>query len=230
MASSPVLNAERRTGTGKSAARQLRRDGNVPAVLYGHGRGPEHLKISRAELDKTLAAVGGTTVIQIKVGAKSSRALIREVQRHPTRPQVLHVDFLEVRAGERFTVRAPIRLIGLPEGVRNQGGVLDQILRELEIRVLPKDLPDHIEVDVSALTVGHSIHVRDIKVENVEIIADPDTTICTVVPPRVEVAAVPAVEEAAAEEEVAEPELIRKPKAEAEEAEAGEGTGPRKER
>jgi large subunit ribosomal protein L25 len=123
------------------------------------------------------------------------------------------VDFLEVHKGEKLTVRPPIRLIGSPEGVRNQGGVLDQILRELEIRVLPKDLPDHIEVDVTELTVGHSIHVRDVEVPDAEIITDPDATICTVVPPRVEAEPVPEalVEE---EEEIGEPELIRKPKEE----------------
>jgi large subunit ribosomal protein L25 len=213
MAESLVLDAKKRSESGKSAARQLRREGSIPAVLYGHGRDPEPLTISNAEFDKALASVSGTSIIKIKIGSKTSRALIQEVQRHPTRAQILHVDFLEVHKGEKLTVRPPIRLNGSPEGVRNQGGVLDQILRELEIRVLPKDLPDHIEVDVTELTVGHSIHVRDVEVPDAEIITDPDATICTVVPPRVE--AEPVVEALVEEEEEAgEPELIRKPKEE----------------
>ena len=216
MVESLVLDAQKRSESGKSAARRLRREGSIPAVLYGHGRDPEPLTISQAEFDRALAAVSGTTVIKIKVGSKTSRALIQEIQRHPTRPQILHVDFLEVHKGEKLTVRPPIRLIGSPEGVRNQGGVLDQILRELEIRVLPKDLPDHIEVDVAELTVGHSIHVRDVEVAHAEILTDPDATICTVVAPRVEAEPVAVVEEE--EEEAGEPELIRKPK----EEEAGE--------
>lgn len=220
MAESLVIDATKRSDSGKSAARRMRREGSIPAVLYGHGREPEPLAISKVELDKALASVSGTSIIKIKVGSKTSRALIQEVQRHPTRAQVLHVDFLEVHKGEKLTVRPPIRLVGSPEGVRNQGGVLDQILRELEIKVLPKDLPDHIDVDVTELTVGSSIHVSDVVVPDAEILVDPDATICTVVPPRVEAEpeAEALVEE---EEEGAEPELIRKPKDE-EGAEADE--------
>lgn len=216
MAESLVLDATKRTESGKSAARQLRREGRIPAVIYGHGRDPEALTISQADFEKTLASISGTTVIKLKVGSKTSSALIQEIQRHPTKLQILHVDFLEVHKGEKLTVRPPIRLVGSPHGVRNQGGVLDQILRELEIRVLPKDMPDHIQIDVTALTVGQSIHVSDLDVPNVEILADSHATICTVVAPRVEAE---AAELAGAEEEgIAEPELIRRPK----EEEAGE--------
>ncbi len=218
-----ILEATARTESGKSAARQLRRDGSIPAVLYGHGAAAEHLTITQMALEKALAAVSGTTVIQIKVGDRTARALIREIQRHPTRSQILHVDFLEVRAGEKLTVRPPIRLVGSPEGVRNQGGVLDQIMRELEIKVLPKDLPDHIDVDVTELTVGSSLHVSDIEVANAEILEDPSATVCTVVAPRVEAEPEAVVEEE--EEETGEPELIRKPKEEGGEEADGETTG-----
>lgn len=221
MAESLTLNAERRSTTGKGAAREMRRNGNVPAVVYGHGQEAEPLTIAQAECERVLAGVGGTTVIELKVGSKKLRALIREVQRHPTRRDVLHIDFLEIHAGEMLTVSTPIRLVGSPEGVRSQGGVLDQILRELEIKVLPKNLPEFVEVDVTELTVGHSVHVRDIEVPDAEVLDDPDSTVCTVVPPRVEVAEVEEAEEL--EEEMAEPELIRKAKEE--EAEGGEEGG-----
>lgn len=213
-----MLHAEKRNETGKGIARALRRNDEVPAVIYGHGRAPEALKVSRAELDKVLAVAGASTVVELKLGSKKIKTLVREVQRHPTRLDVLHVDFLEIHAGEKLTVRAPIRLVGSPEGVRSQGGVLDQVLRDVEIRVLPSNLPEFIELDVTSLTVGHSLHVSDISVPDAEILDDPDSTVCTVVPPRVEVEPVVVLEEE--EEEALEPELIRKPRAEEEAEEA----------
>ncbi len=213
-----MLNAEKRNETGKGIARALRRGDEIPAVIYGHGRAPEALRVSRAELEKVLAVAGASTVVELKLGGKKLKTLIREVQRHPTRLDVLHVDFLEIHAGEKLTVRAPIKLVGSPEGVRSQGGVLDQVLRDVEIRVLPSNLPEFIELDVTSLTVGHSLHVSDIKVPDAEILDDPDSTVCTVVPPRVEVEPVVVIEEE--EEEALEPELIRKPRAEEEAEEA----------
>jgi large subunit ribosomal protein L25 len=127
----------------------------------------------------------------------------------------MHVDFYEIHAGETLTVRVPLRLVGTAEGVRNQGGVLEQFLRDIEIEVLPRHLPDHVDVDVTDLSVAHSLHVSDISVPNAEILEDADTTICTVVPPRVEVEETAAVVE---EAESAEPELIRKPREADEEA------------
>ena len=215
-----TLSAEPRSKTGKGPARQLRRENKIPAVIYGHGRDSEPLTVLRTDLDKTLVATGGgTMVIHLKIGGKKVRTLIREIQRHPTGRNVTHVDFLEIHAGEKLTVRIPIRLEGSPLGVRTHGGVLDRILRELEIRVLPKDIPPHVEVDVAELSVGNSIHVRDLVVANAEVLDNPDRTVCTVVPPRVEAGPEVVVEEEIDED--AEPELIRKPKAEGEE----EGTG-----
>jgi large subunit ribosomal protein L25 len=114
-------------------------------------------------------------------------------------------------------------MVGSPDGVRNQGGVLDQVLREVEIRVLPRNMPEFIEVDVTDLTVGRSLHVSDIVVADAEILEDPDSTVCTVVAPRVEVEAVVVAEEE--EEEGLEPELIRKPRAEGETEEESESGG-----
>ena len=217
MAQTTILKAERRTQTGKGAARQLRRSGRIPAVIYGQGRDTEALQLSQADLEKALAVAGTATLIELKIDGKRIKTLIREVQRHPTGRQPLHVDFLEIHAGEKITVRTPIHLVGSPEGVRNQAGVLDQILRELEIKVLPKDLPEQVELDVTDLLINQSIHVRDIEVPDAEILEDPNKTVCTVVPPRVEAEPTVVVEEE--EEEAVEPELIRKPKAE----EEGEG-------
>jgi large subunit ribosomal protein L25 len=144
------------------------------------------------------------------------RALIREVQRDPLRAaNILHVDFYEVHADEKITVSVPVHLKGIPDGVRNFGGVLDHVRRELEIEVFPGDLPDSIDVDVTALAIGHSIFVRDIQLERAEILDDPDQPIATVGAPRTEEVAPVAVEEAPSTE----PELIRKPKADEDEEE-----------
>jgi len=146
-------------------------------------------------------------------GRPAVKALIREIQRDSVRPaEILHLDLYEVRADEKVTLSVPIHLTGIPDGVRNFGGVLDHVLRELEIEVLPADIPEHVELDVTALAIGHSMFVRDVRVEKAEILNDPDTPVCTVVAPRTEEAPAP-VEEAAAPTE---PELIRKPKPDAE--------------
>jgi large subunit ribosomal protein L25 len=218
MAQQANLQAATRTNTGKGAARSLRRSGKVPGVIYGHNRAPEALVVDTAALNKMLIGVSaGTTVFDVVVdGRPAVKALIREIQRDSVRPaEILHLDLYEVQADEKVTLSVPIHLIGIPDGVRNFGGVLDHVLRELEIEVLPADIPEHVELDVTALAIGHSLFVRDLKVEKAEVLNDPDTPVCTVVAPRTEEAPAP-VEEAVAPTE---PELIRKPKPEAE----GEG-------
>jgi large subunit ribosomal protein L25 len=216
--SQPVtITAERRTETGKGAARRLRMSGRVPAVIYGHGREPEPLWVWQKELERALSGIAAeSTVIDLKIGEETVKTLIREIQRHPIRPGFLHVDFYEIRAGERIRLQVPVHLVGTPEGVRIAGGVLDQVLREIEIEVLPQYIPERVEVDVTHLGVGKSLHVRDITIPNATILTPGDETLCTVVPPRVE-EAVP-VAPVAGPGEMQEPEVIRKPRAEAKEA------------
>lgn len=229
MKTSVSLAAERRDTTGKGMARQLRRAGKVPAVIYGRGREPELLIISALDLEKTLSGhAAESTIIDLTIDGRPTRTLIREVQRHPVRPQVLHVDFYEVHEGERITLDVPIHLEGNPDGVRNGGGVLDQHMREIEIEVLPRDIPERVTLDVTALGLAQSLHVRDLHIENAEILADPDQTVCTVIPPRglTEEEEAAAAAAAAEEAEGGEPELIRKPKAEGAEGEEGEAGEP----
>jgi large subunit ribosomal protein L25 len=205
--------------TGKGAARDLRRRGRIPAVIYGHHREPQALDIDAIAATRLLQAIGSAaTLVDVTItGREPVKVLIREVQRNPVRPvDIIHLDLYEISADEKITVEVPVHLVGIPDGVRNSGGVLDHLLHEIEIRVLPKDLPSHVDVDVTALTIGHGVFVRDITVPNAEVLTDPGQPICTVVPPRTETAETPA-----AAVEVAEPELIRKPKAE-EEGEAEE--------
>ena len=212
MAQQANLQAASRTATGKGAARSLRRDGKIPGVIYGHGREAEAVTIDKSALDKMLFGISaGTTILDVAIDGRAPvKALIREIQRDSLRPaEIIHLDLYEVRSDEEITLAVPIRLIGIPDGVRNFGGVLDHVLRELEVEVLPSNIPDHVDLDVTALTIGHSLFVRDVKVENAKVLNDPDTPICTVVAPRTEEA--PAVVEEVA---TTEPELIRKPKAE----------------
>lgn len=205
------LSATPRTETGKGVARKLRAQHSIPGVLYGHHREPQPLVLDARELDRLVEHhATETTVVELGLDGQSVRTLIREIQRHPVKRNVLHVDFQALVAGEKVTVDVPIVLVGTPAGVRI-GGVLDQVMRELTVEVDPSNIPNHIDVDVSALELAESLHVSDLQLpEGVTVLDEPDTTVCVVAPPRV------AEEEPAAPEEEtgAEPELIRKQKEE----------------
>ncbi|HVH40287.1 MAG TPA: 50S ribosomal protein L25/general stress protein Ctc [Gemmatimonadaceae bacterium] len=211
------LSASTRTATGKGVARKLRAAGRVPAIIYGHSRSPQALDLNAHELQLLLEKHSyRSTVIELSFDGTSARTLIREVQRHPYKKLILHVDFQELVAGEKVTVRVPLQFTGTAEGVKNGGGVLDQILHDLEISCDPSNIPHHIVVDVTPLGIGSSIHAGDIPLpEGVTLETVADSTVCVCAAPKVEAEPVPASDAAA----VAEPELIRKTK---EEEEAGD--------
>ncbi len=215
MAQQANIQAHTRGETGKGAARGFRRSGRVPAVIYGHDRPSEAVTVETLALTKLLGTISAaTTIVDVTVDQRAPvKALIREIQRNPLRPvDILHLDLYEVKADEKITVSVPVHLVGVPDGVRNFGGVLDQVLYSLEVEVLPADIPDHIDLDVTNLTIGHSLFVRDVQVPKARILNSPDSPVCSVVAPRTEeVAPVAEVTEVVAP---AEPELIRKPKAE----------------
>src|SRR5437660_136340 len=185
MAQIVSLAASPRTTTGKGAARQARFQGKVPAVIYGHGRETQSLEVEAKALEKALTGVEpASTIIELAVDGTKTRTLIREIQRHPIRPDIIHVDFYEIHAEEKVKLRVPVHLAGNPDGVRNAGGVLDQVTREVEIEVMPDNIPDRVELDVTALKIGDSLHVRDLNIPNATILTLADLTIATVVPPR----------------------------------------------
>ncbi len=222
------LAAVRRDSRGKGPARQMRMTGHVPAVIYGRGRDSESLSVSVADVDKLLAThAKGSTIIDLDVDGSPVKVLIRDVQRHPVERNIMHLDFYEIHEGETITVTVPIHIEGIPDGVRNAGGTLDQVLREVQIAVLPRNIPERVELDVDALTIGQSLHVSDLVIENAKILTDAGMTICVVIPPRVEEEPVAAEGEVEVEEEedAAEPELIRKAKAEDEEGEDAKAEG-----
>jgi large subunit ribosomal protein L25 len=236
MAHTATLTAEPRTVHGTGEMRRMRLAGRTPAVIYGHGREPASLSLSSFELGRLLEQIApASTIVDVTVGDATYRTLIREVQRHALRPGILHVDFYEVKADEKITLEVPVHLVGIPDGVRNQGGTLDQVLRTVEIEVLPGDIPERVELDVTALTIGKALPVSALTIPNARILNDAALTICTVVAPRVEEVVAPvagAVEGAVVEgaegaavvaaptgTPVAEPELIRKRKPDEDEEE-----------
>jgi large subunit ribosomal protein L25 len=222
------LNAAKRDNAGKGAARTLRGQGQVPAIIYGHKRQPQALSINSRDLDKLLSTISAeSTFIELNLDGTTARTLIREIQRHPFKREILHVDFQELVAGEKVVVSIPVVLTGVPEGVRLGGGILDQTMRELEIKCDPADIPNHIEADVNPLQIGSSLHVRDLKIpDGVEVMDDMDASVCVVAAPRAVIEAAATTEAA---EGVAEPEVIGKVKEEGEEeAEGGDKKGEKK--
>jgi large subunit ribosomal protein L25 len=215
---SASLNASVRTEKGTGVARKLRQAGSVPAVIYGHGREPQSLTINTREVEKLLQLhSAGSTVIELSVEGKVAKTLIREIQRHPFKRSIVHIDFQELVAGEKITVSIPLRFVGTADGVRNSGGILEETMHQVHLRVDPSNIPNHIDVDVTPLTIGHSYHIADITLPaGVVILDDPQATVCVCTAPKAAVEAAPGAEgEAAAG--AAEPELIRKAKAEGEE-------------
>ncbi len=187
MAKAALLSANIRTGAGKGAARSLRRSGKIPAIVYGRGREAESLELDAVALERLLTKVrAGNTLLDVTVADRQPiKALIREIQRNPVRPSdILHVDLYEVHADEAIAVEVPLKFVGTAEGVRNSGGVFEAALHQIEIKVLPGDIPEYVEVDVTTLGLGQSRHVSDLVAGKFEIMTDGAVTICLVVSPK----------------------------------------------
>jgi large subunit ribosomal protein L25 len=214
------INGTRREGTGKSVTRKLRAGGRVPAVFYGRGEPSIPLVVGLRDVEQVIHSGSGSNVIlDVKVegdAAKDRKALIREIQRDPVSGQILHLDFQHISLTERITVEVPVVLVGTPTGVKDAGGILEHLMREVEVECLPTDIPARIEVDVSGLAIGDTLHVSDLKAERVSIKTEADRAIAAVVPPTI-LEEVKPVEEAAAPE----PELIAKEKKEEVEEQGG---------
>jgi large subunit ribosomal protein L25 len=216
MTTTATINARMREGRGKGAARTSRREGRIPGVLYGHGEDSVALSVDANELQRLVHAISiENTIVDLDMGAgEPYKVLIRELQRHPFRDEFVHIDFFHVAMDEKIQVEIPIVLTGTPTGVKNKGGVVDHQLRELEVFCLPGSIPEKVELDVSGLDIGDSIHVSDIELPDVEILTDLDRAVVAVLAPTVI-----EVEEVAAEEAILEPEVIGRGKEEPEEEE-----------
>jgi large subunit ribosomal protein L25 len=197
------LAAQWREGKGKEDARRLRNQGLIPAVVYGQRAETIPVTLNPQELAKVLHEGAGErtlinlTIEGLKDGPITKTVILKEKQIDPLKRTWLHVDLYSIAMDEAINVNIPVRIVGKAAGVA-QGGIVEQILREIEVKCLPTDIPSSIDVDVSPLEIGHSIHVAEITLEKAKILADPGQTIVTIVPPKEE--AVAAVEEVVAEE------------------------------
>jgi large subunit ribosomal protein L25 len=218
----PVLRAEIREGTGKEKVRKLRAKGLIPAIFYGPKTKTIPLVVDSKELVNTLKTEAGENVLidlHIMKDAKTDRkvVMVKDIQIDPIQMKMIHTDFYEVTMDTMVTVEVPIHLIGKPEGTK-MGGILEQVRREIQVQSLPGDIPKSIDVDVSFLNIGDSIHVKDIQAGEFKILVDSNVTIATVVPPVVEEKVAEAVVAEAAEgEEVKEKEEEKEVKKEAKE-------------
>jgi large subunit ribosomal protein L25 len=217
MAKQVKLTAERRTATGRAAVRKLKAMGVVPAIIYGAKDKAEPLQVLRRDINAMLShAAGENILVELEIAGKSRLALVQEVQHAPLGGAILHVDFHAVSMDEMIQADVPLEPTGIANGVKNMGGLLEQNLRSLAIECLPRDLPDVITADVSALDIGDAIHVREIQLPpGVTTRVQPDITAFSVLAPTVEEEPVVAEVEAPAG-----PEVIREKKEEPEAAAA----------
>jgi large subunit ribosomal protein L25 len=217
MAKQQKLSAQTRHTAGRSAVNKIKQQGLVPAVIYGAKEEPVKLSISAREIGTLLShATSEHVLVDLEIadgGQKSNRlALIQEVQHHPLKRSVLHVDFHAVRADEKLHAEIPVEPSGEANGVKNFGGILEINLHSVEVECLPKDLPDIIIIDVTNLGVGDAIHIKDLQLpEGVTVRGDGDLTVVRVAPPTVEVEPAAGAVAAAA----AGPEVIKEKKDEA---------------
>ncbi|MXY49347.1 MAG: 50S ribosomal protein L25 [Gemmatimonadetes bacterium] len=213
------LKARQRTDTGKQVAKSLRRDGALPAVVYGSGESSTPLTLDYREFESLLRKTRGeSVVINLEIeGMEDKKALLRDIQRDFLRNQLLHADFQQIRMSDRITTEVSLVMIGEPIGVTRDGGVLDQSLRVVEISCVASEIPEHLEVDISELGMGNTIHISDLSFENVEIVTDGEVAVVSVLTPMAEE---PEEEEVDLEQE--EPEIIGQAREDGEEEDEDE--------
>ncbi len=213
------LTVEKRDETGKGPNRRLRREGDIPAVIYGPETDPISVKVNYRTLYRLMHEVPLNTIINLDINGDDTpprKVLIRDLQKNPVSGELVHLDFHNIPMDKPITLTIPITAVGIPEGVKTFGGIVQYAKREIDISCLPTNIPEKIEIDITALNVGDSIHVSDLELGDVEIMTEPERTLITVVAPTV-IKATAEEEAAAAEaEEAAEGE-------EGEEGEAKEG-------
>jgi large subunit ribosomal protein L25 len=226
-----AIKAEPRSVQGTGASRRLRRESKVPGILYGAGKDALPIEVDHKDLwFKLKMEAFHASILDIEVGSETSQVLLRDYQMHPFKPLILHVDFQRVAADKKIHMKVPLHFVNaeISPGVKVAGGLVQHVLNELEISCLPKDLPEYIEVDLSELQAGHSLHLSALKLPaGVEAIVpkDEDPTVATVVIPRVATADEEAAEAAAAAPAAAEVPTIAQKAKEEESAGSGGGAG-----
>lgn len=198
-----TLNVETRQDLGKKSSKKLRREGKIPGIFYI--RGEDSVAVAMDEKTVRNIIQSDTNVIDLKFDSgKKAKCVIRDIQWDPVYDNPVHVDLLGIKLTEKIVVDVPIHMVGTPVGVKEGGGILQQLVRDVSIECLPLDIPEHFELDVSALNVGDSIRVEDLEIENAKVLTDPTQSIVTVRPPTV----VKELAEEEVTEEPTEPEVI----------------------
>ena len=204
------INAEPREVQGKGASRRLRRDGIVPAVVYGAGKDPQNIQLNHNEVFlHTEHEAFYSHILNLNISGNSERVILRDMQRHPYKPVINHIDFQRIDESKKLTMRVPLHFTNEEQcvGVKQGGGIVSHLMTEIEIACLPKDLPEYIEIDIVDLDVGSSLHLSDIQAPaGVEIAAlmhggDPNQSVVSVQMPKVEVEVAPEEEVEAVESE-----------------------------
>jgi large subunit ribosomal protein L25 len=202
------LSVEPRAAIGRTGSRRLRKSGKVPAIVYGGGEAPESMVLDHNSLSHQMTREAFfTSILTLKIGVKSQQVVVKDVQRHPVKPLIMHLDFQRIREDEEITLTVPVHFLNEAnaKGVKEQGGVVDHLLSEVEVECLPRYLPEYLEIDVTALELNQIYHLSDIKLpEGVSLVAlkhGHDEPLVAVNPPReeevdapVETAEVPAGE------------------------------------
>ncbi len=216
-----TIKATSRTAVGKSPVRRLRRDGALPAVLYGHGDPSILLSLNAHDFDMLLVRLRGhSPIVDLDIDGQPLRCVIKTLQRNPITGRLLHVDFQKVHPGEKITIEVPVVLHGTPEGTK-MGGILEYIRREVPVRATIDKIPEHFDADISHLGVGQSLHIADLGRPDLEYGLPLDSAIVTVLAPR-KLVETTTTEAAAAEAAPTEPEVIKEKKPAEEEAAAEE--------
>ncbi len=199
------LNIERRSETGTQYSKKLKREGKVPGIYYFHGSDPIPFSV---EL-KSLQAIAGheSGMLSIKIdGKEEKKCVVREIQYDPIRMEPIHIDLLGIKLDEKIKVTVPVHLTGSSVGVKNSGGVLQHVLREVEIECFPADIPENFSADVSDLDIGDTMYLDVLKDDKFSFSAEDDTVVATVTAPRI---AEETVESEESEEGSAEPEVLK---------------------
>jgi len=221
------VEAQARTERGKNEARRVRRGGRIPAVLYGAKKETLAISVDPKHIVRILTSESGhNTIFDVQVGDERTKAMIVDWQYEPIKGALLHIDLKRIAMDERLRVSVPVMLKGEAAGVKQQGGILEQVLREVELECLPGDIPGHIDTDVSELVFGKLLRVSDLPhSEKLRFLTDANQTVAHIIAVKEEAAPAPEAVAAEAATAPAEPEVIKKGKQEAEEGEAEAGEG-----
>ena len=188
------LNVEPRQGGGKSVAGRLRRDGKIPAIIYGH-TSPTAITVNAREFRNAFKRITENTIVELHMPGGVHEVLVKDYQKDNLTGQILHVDFYEFEKGKALRTRVPVRLSGSPVGVK-EGGILETQLRELDVECLPKDLPEEIVLEISELGLDRALHVRDLTLpEGIRVLQAPDQVVCLVAHRKAEEEVAPAAVE-----------------------------------